>query len=481
MRKSILKVICFIIVFAISMHYFMEIYSFKHNDGIYGIKTFYQQRNNMNDVIFIGSSHIFEGVNTGILWDEYGIASYDLAGSAQPVWNSYYYMKEGIKNQNPSLIVLDLWGVVQTEDYADNSVIIKNTYGMKWSPDKVEAVKVSSKKDLWNNYLWEIPTYHMRYKELTDADFLPHLGTANWEDWKGFGINSVTKAMAKPEGFQTEETMELTEKVEKYLRKICELCLERETKLVFIKTPFVTDIEYTMKFNKAFEIAKEYGVSYIDFNYYYDEMGLDFSTDMADESHLNYKGNVKFSRYLGDYLKRNYDIPDRRGEEGFESYDIISNDCIMRTKNAAVYDTFDLRLFLKEIQDKNYTVIYATASDFKNAFNYADISAELNKYGIMPDGMGIPGVWVVRDGNILFSSNGGSDYLWHMELAPYKDIEVKSNDDNNREVSVVFNREEKIRNASGINIIVYDSVTETIVDAVGFPVADGEIQYDKIR
>ena len=68
-----------------------------------------------------------------------------------------------------------------------------------------------------------------------------------------------------------------------------------------------------------------------------------------------------------------------------------------------------------------------------------------------------------------------------MELAPYKDIEVKSNADSNKEVSVVFNREEKIKTASGINIIVYDSVTETIVDAVGFPIVDGEMQYDKAR
>lgn len=481
MKKSIVKVICFLTVFVIVMNCFTKVYCFKYNDGIYGIKTFYEQNNNINDVIFVGSSHIFENVNTEVLWNEYGIASFDLAGSFQPIWNSYYYIKEMFKSQTPDLIVLDIYGVTQEEDYIEESKIIKNTYGMKGSLDKIEAVKISSEKELWNSYLWEIPTYHMRYKELTDADFLPHLGMPNWDVWKGFGINPATMVLEKPEGFQTEETAELTEKVERYLRKICELCQERKTELLLIKTPYVTSIEATMKYNKTVDIAEEYGVSCIDFNYYYDEIGMDFSTDMADPGHLNYKGNVKFSRYLADYIKSNYDIPDRRGEKGFESYDIISRDCIMRAKNAMVYDTYDLKLFLEEIQDENYVVVYATAGDFKNASNYMDVSAELYKYGIKPDGMGIPGVWVVRDGNILFSSDGEGSYLWHMELAPYRDIEVKSKDGSNGEVSVIFNREEKMKTASGINIIVYDSVTETIVDAVGFPVVDGMIQYDKVR
>lgn len=481
MKKSIMKIVCFIIILVILSNYLIGVYSFKYNDGIYGLTAFYKQDRNINDVILVGSSHIFENVNTEILWDEYGIASFDLAGSAQPIWNSYYYIKEALKTQKPDLIVFDLWGVTETEDFASDSRIIKNTYGMNFSLDKVEAVKTSSEEEAWNIYLWEIPTYHTRYKELAASDFLSNLGMANFEAWKGFGINTATKALERPEGFQTDETLELTEKVERYLRKIFELCQDNDVELLLIKTPGITCKEWTMKYNKAAEIAREYDVSFIDFNYYYDEMEWDFSADMADEAHLNYRGNVKFSKYLGEYLKRNYDIPDRRGEEGFESYDIISRDCIMRTKNAMVYDNYDFELFLEELQNENYVIVYTTASDLKNASNYMDVSAELNKYGINPEGIGTPGAWVVRGDNILFSSNGENDYLWHMELAPYKDIEVKSNADSNKEVSVVFNREEKIKTASGINIIVYDSVTETIVDAVGFPIVDGEMQYDKAR
>ena len=37
---------------------------------------------------------------------------------------------------------------------------------------------------------------------------------------------------------------------------------------------------------------------------YYEEIGIDFATDCADANYLNNKGNVKFTRYLADYIKK---------------------------------------------------------------------------------------------------------------------------------------------------------------------------------
>lgn len=58
----------------------------------------------------MGSSHSFVNFNNGTLYEEYGIASYDLGGSLQPMWNSYYDLKEALKTQTPELIVLEGYG-----------------------------------------------------------------------------------------------------------------------------------------------------------------------------------------------------------------------------------------------------------------------------------------------------------------------------------------------------------------------------------
>ena len=50
-------------------------------------------------------------------------------------------------------------------------------------------------------------------------------------------------------------------------------------------------------------------------------MGINFDEDFNDESHLNYYGSCKFTKYIADSIKANYDIPDRRGDDRWESWD----------------------------------------------------------------------------------------------------------------------------------------------------------------
>ena len=80
------------------------------------------------------------------MWDEYGIAAYDLGGTIQPLWNTYFYMKEALKTQTPKLIVLDCYTATLTEEYQEESGMIKNTFGMKFSKNKIDAICASAEK-----------------------------------------------------------------------------------------------------------------------------------------------------------------------------------------------------------------------------------------------------------------------------------------------------------------------------------------------
>ena len=205
MKKAIIKTAAFLLILAALFAAFAGVYSFKFGDGIYGLKTFYRQPKDSIDVVFVGSSHIYENVSTGVLWDEYGIAAYDLAGSMQPVWNSYYYINECLKTQHPKLIVMDINSAVLSDnsnsgakDLTDMSRIIKNTYGMKPSRDKLEAIKASANSSFWREYILEFPTYHTRYSELSKADYLPYNNIAYFEYWKGFGMNATVVPQESP-------------------------------------------------------------------------------------------------------------------------------------------------------------------------------------------------------------------------------------------------------------------------------------------
>ena len=91
--------------------------------------------------------------------------------------------------------------------------------------------------------------------------------------------------------------------------------------MVLIVSPYITTPEDQRTYNRITEIAAENGLIFINYNEYYDAIGLDFEKDFHDDSHLNYWGSCKFTEYLGAFLESYDRVPDRRGQEGYESWD----------------------------------------------------------------------------------------------------------------------------------------------------------------
>ncbi|MBQ9644464.1 MAG: SGNH/GDSL hydrolase family protein, partial [Lachnospiraceae bacterium] len=53
-----------------------------------------------------------------------------------------------------------------------------------------------------------------------------------------------------------------------------------------------------------------------------DEMEIDGLTDYYDNrAHTNALGSEKVTAYLGQYLREHYDLPDRRGDAAYASWD----------------------------------------------------------------------------------------------------------------------------------------------------------------
>ena len=88
--KNIVRVTAFVLVVAVLLDIWAVWFKKKSYDGSLMMQNFYEQPENSIDLLCIGSSHAFIDINTGVLWDEYGIPSYVLGGSLQPFWNTYY-------------------------------------------------------------------------------------------------------------------------------------------------------------------------------------------------------------------------------------------------------------------------------------------------------------------------------------------------------------------------------------------------------
>ncbi len=314
--------IIFILLVVISFWYWNGVLCIKNDDGIKQATAMYYQPKNTVDVVMLGSSHIHYAIDTGTLWKDYGIAAFDYSAAEQPLWITYHYLKEFCKYQNPKVVVIDLFSpALRKEDY-QYDWLLPNVLGMRVSLNKLEMLEASVEREKIGNYFPSFAVYHDRIGELTVSDFLyPFQRQTDLVNYKGFKPMLKVTPQTKPEITQTGSGG-LTIKSEIYLQKIIDYTKKNNIELFFIVTPYITNDDQELVYNRVKEISKMNGIDFNSTNYDYDIMGIDFEKDFTDESHLNYYGAVKFTEYLGNELKSRFVLPDHRGDPAYDSWEI---------------------------------------------------------------------------------------------------------------------------------------------------------------
>ncbi len=326
MKKRIIKILAFILFIIItisSINKITDVLCIKSGHGINQARHFYDQPEDSIDVVFMGTSHIHCNVNTALLWEDYNIAAYDLTGAEQPLWMTYYFLKEVFKTQSPKLIVLDLFGAVTiTEDYHEKWVS-ENVYGMKFSINKLEMLQQSIAPEKITLYFPTIWANHGRYKELTSEDYAVLTESKTEQaSFKGYTPYFGTEVWEKPIAKEVEEEP-ILQKSEEYLMKIIDYVEKQDAELLLIVAPYIRNEEHDANYKYIERILQERNVEYINYNDLYDEINLDFSSDFNDWSHLNYYGSCKFTDYLAkDILKKNYNFFHEGQERKYESWEM---------------------------------------------------------------------------------------------------------------------------------------------------------------
>ena len=498
MKKNFFKITAFLLAVVFTFLSFYNVYSFKYLDSVFKMKMFYEQEDNTVDVLVLGSSHIYQGFNTAVLWKEYGYAAYNLCGAAQPLWNTYYYLEEALKTQNPQVIILDVFTLSYTGEYGDTSYAIKNTYGLKWSQTKIDAIKTSfDMEKAGYQYFFEVLQYHSKYSDLKKTDFYPYQANKEmYENHKGFYCYYNSAAVKEKDLTGVEVYNEISEKNEEYLRKIIELAQSKNIPLIATVIPYDADIFHEGLYNTVQLIFDEYNVPFYNFvTDYKDVLAIDFKTDFADSQHLNHLGNTKVTHFFGDLLSANYDVPDRRGDPLYSSWDSDADVHYAQVYNTEVKKQKNLNTYAEIIGNKRYvTVITESVNDFselsENVRKYAE--KFFDKLGISEDEYTAGGMWVVRDGEVEYYNECKSEsFTKSVKLSRFDtafvDIEERAIDEvldeETGEITPVCvytkkihsNKSDQTKISHGINIYVYDTLTQSTVDALGYNYSNGKL------
>jgi hypothetical protein len=463
LKAIVLSVLYAAILYSILLSVFKRTWRPKEN-----LYYFYQLENNSLDVINIGSSHVHSSINTIQLYQDYGIASYNLSAGSQPVWYSWYYLREAMKTQNPKVIVLDVYTLINPndDDFIEKAQL--NLLTMKPSLNKLEALCTSGTDQVIRLFLG-FPKNHIRYRELNaeaydDKVCLNLMGYAYSSEVEPLDTAEVVDVGA------VTGTLPITEKSELYLRKILELCHEKDIGIVLVNAPWPhISVEDAKKYNYIGEIAKEYGVDFLNGCTLEEELGIDYTTDNGgDYGHLNYTGSQKWTSCLGAYLSGNYDLPDRRKEPGTvweESARALENRMTGEYLQEVDYPSEYLEYLLNH-QEYAFALIFDTPVPTDTVRYMNTLEAGL---GEAENG------YLVRmpDGNLFTGRNFSSDTKLYTDMY-HKISGYHGKDEECKFLFMQFNSQvAEARKSGGIFFIVFDPFRTSPLDMIEFEEGKG--------
>lgn len=415
------------------------------------------------DVLCVGSSHVFCGINPVLMYDEYGIAGYDLSAGAQSLWFSYYFIKEALKTQHPSIVLLDVYTVVLPDEDFDEVAIKSNFFNWPMSYNKWKALKAAGAENLLDMFFPFFET-HNRYNLLSKESFdIENSGNVNFLGYYYEPRIIPYSEECVQDVTAIDDILPISEKTEEYLRKSIELCQKEGIEIILVNAPCPEiNEEDQCRYNYVRQISEEYEIPFLNGCILNEEIGMDFSEDsMGDNGHLNYNGSIKWTKYLCDYLTAHYVLDDRRGNVKWKEWERQSDKLASRIFSEMLYDAATVEDVIDYLRKANHIVYSVECIGEYDSAKGCQILKTLQEMGGISEDCT---TWIWDESGIIFQSRGEEPYNFYYYI--------------NGSVLNVYNVE-NVRNLTfdrlgynivkdGINLLIYDKNLREIVGKIGF-------------
>lgn len=301
--------------------------------GFYGL---YAEKKDALDVVFFGSSDIFVSFMPYKVWEDHGITSYSWGRSAMrsPLFMEEYKLLS--KYQKPTLLVVGVRPFIFTKEKVEETSLRNISDLLPYSsPERFrllnDTLPYLDYKDSYYNekttlekrmpFYFDIMKYHENWQDITE-DSWNNFSSGNFSSpTKGFLVVDKYEKIKGPQNINTEEKLKIEDYSEESLRRFLKKLDEDQQEALFVMIPYQETIEQKKQYNYLKDIIINSGYSCIDLNDYWEEIGLDETTDYYDISHPNIFGAEKITDFLMSYINNNYDLPNHKGEEEYESWD----------------------------------------------------------------------------------------------------------------------------------------------------------------
>lgn len=320
-RRDAIRIIAYMLCFLLVTYLIQPVFIAKSVEvDAYSPKAtyegFYEQPEDSMDVLFLGTSQCYNSFSPELLYCEYGIISYNLGSSMQSTALSYYWLKEALRYQKPSVVVFQVYNMIpfgydKPEDIMWNSrepQIRRAVDYMKWSRVKLECVWDLCRRDTtmsMDSFVFPMIRYHDRWEELGEEDYTPgYLDGLKIHRGYKLVTDKVGSTGYEPLNAGNPVVVEGADNLHTdYVDSIVELCRKNDIKLIFIRTPYVGASEE--EYFQIREYAMINNVDYYDLNLeeLYNRIDYDIDNDNVDSLHANYEGAKKITLFIGEIIE----------------------------------------------------------------------------------------------------------------------------------------------------------------------------------
>lgn len=454
--KKIISAIAFLLVLLLCISAAYRVLAWKDTTGenVSTVEQLYATDNNLIDLVFLGTSHIYFGISPAEIWKSSGISSFNLAVSSMDKVSSKHFLVELFKTQSPKVVCVDLFSLFYDELSLESNEY-RNYLPMRLSPNSVHAILEYGTNIA--NLLTRWPILHSRYKELTALDFVG-------SSVNRFGRGQCYSFKCTPNKQDlsivfSEKVTPLEENNKQWLSELAALCEEHNCSLIATYIPAHMTSRARGMLNGAKEYLETLGVEYIEMNQTMEEYGLSYETDFLDPTHLNSAGAQKATHYLLDQLCQRFDFTDHRGDSRYSQWD----ECVY-------YDTYQWQkheLDSLDPSDKNavltqlaqcpgLTTIVSVSPDFEaEDTSWQDLLLAL---GATPEQVAARGQWMFSGNTVLGYAAAGAPNSVSIDIDKVHTLTLNAKQD----ASVYIDGTSCEVEDADFSIVVYDNYENAI-------------------
>lgn len=328
--KCIIFIGCFYVCFITIQHILH--YRWAGNEDLYTRLEDYSNQEHI-DVVIIGTSEAYAGIDPIVLYNQEGITAYNLCVSYSSAITQYYQLMYALKVNKPSMVICDFSSL-----YYDNLPSeVESLYRkiVDCTPDK--KIKNQLIKDICcvdasqNSIYWYFPLfrYHSMWNDIKDKNFeKDYVFNAEYKMYsKGALLKNKNYTPKEnyaqlcneditPNLWEAEESTECFSELSlSYYDKMIDTCNAEGIRIVAYLPPKLSQAKlFVSRYNKMKEYFDSRNVKVYNYNSYEQvlRMNLILEDDYYDQAHLNVYGSIKMSKALAEDLTKDFIFEDRR-------------------------------------------------------------------------------------------------------------------------------------------------------------------------